>query len=150
VTAPSDMATRAVPPAVRWAMVGLVLGLGLWGALSWSLIPQAVDGRLDHIGYHSDTGYRFWVLELDGDRSLVVDRQVVNALGPAKMEGRTVTKDRWSTTLHVGDRTVPLRPSRAFWQVLVSLVALCFLGLRPWRARPSTGTDGLPPVGGSG
>jgi hypothetical protein len=123
---------------VRGAMVGLVLGIGLWGALSWSLIPQAIDGRVDAIGYHSDTGYRFWVLELDDGRSLVVDRQVVNALGPAEMEGHTVAKDRWSTTLHVGDRTVDLRPSRAFWQVAVALVALSFLGLRPWRARPGS------------
>ena len=93
--------------AIRWAMVGLVLVLGLWGALSWSLIPQAVDGRVDRIGYHSDTGYRFWVLRLDDGRALVVDRQVVSTLGPAKMEGRAVSKDRWSTTLHVGNRTTP-------------------------------------------
>ena len=136
--------------AIRWAMVGLVLVLGLWGALSWSLIPQAVDGRVDRIGYHSDTGYRFWVLRLDDGRALVVDRQVVSTLGPAKMEGRAVSKDRWSTTLHVGNRTVDLRPSRAFWQVLAALGALCFLGLRPWRARPPTGTEGLPSVGGPG
>lgn len=136
--------------AVRWAMVVLVLAVGLWGALSWSLIPLAVDARVDRIGFHSDSAYRFWVLELSDGRTLVVDRQVVNTIGPAKMEGRTVTKDRWSTTMQVGRRTVDLEPSRAFWQVLAALVALCFLGLRPWRARPSTGAKGLPPAGGTG
>ncbi len=123
------------PTAVRWAMVALVVASGLWGAFSWSLIPVAIDAHVDNVGHHSGTGYRFYVLYLDDGRSLVVDRHVVDAMGSESLKGHDIEKDRWSSELRVGERSLSLRPSRAFWQVGASLVALSFLGLRPWRGR---------------
>ena len=54
-------------------------------------------------------------------------------------EGREISTDAWSRTLRTGDHTIDLGLSTAFWQVTVALGALCFLGLRPWRATPAGG-----------
>lgn len=121
---------------VRWAMVLLVLAPGLWGAFSWSLIPVSIDAHVDNVGHHFGTGYHFYVLYLDDGRSLVVDRHVIDAMDGESLKGHDIDKDRWSTSLAVGDRSLRLRPSAAFWQVSAALASLCFLGLRPWRTRP--------------
>lgn len=128
-------------------MVALVLGIGTWGALSWSLIPTAIDARVDDVEDQSETGYRFRQLILDDGRTLVVDRQMVDAIGRGDLRGRTLQTSRWSTTLRSGDRSMSLQPSPAFWQVTASLVILSFLGLRPWRARTArTSSTPSPPT----
>src|SRR5690606_37912730 len=77
---PHGSGSTVRPAVVRrmasWAMVAFVAALGLWGALSWSLIPAGVAGRIVDVEHYSDTGYRFRVFELDSGRSLVVDRQI--------------------------------------------------------------------------
>lgn len=126
---------------MRWVLMAVVAGLGLWGALSWSLIPVSLNGRISTVEYYSDSGLRFMEVHLHGGSTVVVDRRVTIAAGN-ELQEKQVTKDAWSRTLHVGDRTVTLAPSPAFWQTAVALGFLCFCGLRPWRARPDPPGDG--------
>lgn len=112
----------------------LVVALGAWGGLRWSLIPVAVEGRIATVHYVSDNGYRLRELALTDGRSLIVDRDVVARFGSKDdLAGQSITKTAGDWSVQIGGKTRPLRPSVAFWQVTIALVALAAVSLgRRW------------------
>lgn len=95
--------------------IGLVLAAGnLWYAASRSLIPWALDNRVErtelrwekHPGL--DDVHLIW---LDNGRELQVDANISTAL----TEGVRVQKAAWSRAIQVDGHTVPLEWSADFW-----------------------------------
>ena len=129
-------------PWVRSATVAImalcVLGIGLVGALRWTLIPLAVNGRVEKSEQQDGTSEHFRTIDLENGQSLVVDRSLVKRAGGREaLNGAEVHKEQWQRTLVVGGRSVALHPSVEFWRTLAALallvgVALCgFAAARP-------------------
>ena len=122
-------------PWVRSATVAImalcVLGIGLVGALRWTLIPLAVNGRVEKSEQQDGTSEHFRTIDLENGQSLVVDRSLVKRAGGREaLNGAEVQKEQWQRTLVVGGRLVALHPSVEFWRTLAALallvgVALC-------------------------
>lgn len=135
----------------RWRAVPLMLaGLclvtlagGLWGALSWSLIPQRLDGTIEKVQYESESGYRWRILTLEDGTRQVIDRRIINPFSDWRdLEGQAIRKDRGETRVHIGERTVGLVPSIEFWKVLFCLTATS--GVVLWRARSMPHREATP------
>ncbi len=121
-------------PWVRSATVAImalcVLGIGLVGALRWTLIPLAVNGRVEMSGYQDGTGEHFRTLDLEDGRSVVVDRSLVERAGGRNvLEGAEVRKESWQATLAVDDHRIVLRMSSEFWRTIASLAFLVAVGM---------------------
>lgn len=85
----------------------LVVALGAWGGLRWSLIPVAVEGRIATVHYVSDNGYRLRELALTDGRSLIVDRDVVARFGSKDdLAGQSITKTAGDWSVQIGGKTL--------------------------------------------
>lgn len=121
----------------RWtiAVAGLAtVALGAWGALSWSLIPVAIDGRITAVGYQSDTGLRWRVIGLSNGGDRVVDGAL---LGDRRhLVGKGIEKRRFSSTVTIGSRRTPLVVSPVSWKVIAVLSLFAAFAAARTRARP--------------
>lgn len=124
------------------AMALAVVGIGAFGALRWSLIPIHVDGRIERVDYYDDTGDHFRVLVFDDDRALVVDRELVRALGGRyRIEGQRLHKNGWDRAVSIDGHTAGLHPSAASWRVAATLVLLTAASsARRWRRTTTRST----------
>ena len=108
-------------------MLTVVLGLGTVGAFRWTLIPFAIDGRVDSVGSVDGTAadgpaHHLRTLEV-GDESFVVSRSLVTGVGGDKaIRGATLRKDRWQTTLQINGEPVALAVPEEFWRTIVALL----------------------------
>lgn len=108
-------------------MLTVVLGLGTVGAFGWTLIPFAIDGRVDSVGSVEGTAadgpaHHLRTLEV-GDESFVVSRSLVTDIGGDKaMRGATLRKERWQTTLQINGDPVALAVPEEFWRTIVALL----------------------------
>ena len=107
------------------------LALAFAGAASFerSLITLALDDEVVSINYLSESGdVLMWVGFRDAG-TMAVDTAVVDSL----RVGDRVEKSAWSTSLEVGEGSVPLRPSGEFWRLVVAqsvvLIVATFLVL---------------------
>jgi hypothetical protein len=113
----------------------LVLGLGtlalcvfnLYVLIYRSLIPVSVDGvvtgtevRIEKLPGTDDVH----IVVIDG-RQIHVDSSIEGALS----KGERVSKAAFSTSLETSDGPLPLRPSTAFWRMLIVMPAMLALTL---------------------
>jgi hypothetical protein len=112
-----------------------VLGLGtlalcvfnLYVLIYRSLIPVSVDGvvtgtevRIEKLPGTDDVH----IVVIDG-RQIHVDSSIEGALS----KGERVSKAAFSTSLETSDGPLPLRPSTAFWRMLIVMPAMLALTL---------------------
>jgi hypothetical protein len=121
--------------ALLVALGTFTVAVGVWGALGWSLIPVGLDGTIERVDYHDDTGLHFVVLSLTDGRDLIVDTRVVPPSDWKRAKGARVHKAAGDTVLVVGGRRRRLAPSLDFWKVSISLVALSAFTVHRHRRR---------------
>lgn len=117
------------------------LALGLWGVLSWTLIPQGFRGEIESVRYQSETGYMLRVLQLADGRSFVVDHSVVDAWGDRRaLVGADIKTGSWQASVEVSRRHYPLAMTLNGLKVMGFLAITCTLAFRRqlsmwWRRR---------------
>ena len=116
----------------RWASVVTGLVVLVTGGISvarWTLIPLEIDSTVESTSWVDSTTGRLRTLQLEDGRNLVIDLELLErAGGPKSVEGATVRKDRWESTVDIGDSTVSLRVSYVVWHTLLSILFLIALG----------------------
>lgn len=137
----------------RWASVVTGLIVLVTGGISvarWTLIPLEIDSTVESTSWVDSTTGRLRILQLDDGRNLVIDRELLErAGGPEAVEGATVRKDRWESTLDIGGSTLSLRVSGVVWRTLLAILFLVALGgwLRRRTNAPMVGTGTRVPPG---
>lgn len=116
---------------------------GTWGALTWSLIPLQLDGRIQRVQFMSESGYRWRILTLDDGTRLVIDGRVTHPLGDwDELPGQPIEKGTGDRAVRIGDRTWGLAPSTEMWKVLGVLTGVSALVLWRWRRHSEGATPG--------
>ena len=94
-------ARAATPIVLTFAAVALAV-VATAAALVQTTIPLAIDAEIESLVLHhrSDPATRFWTMELDNGRTLIVDRSVDDVLEP----GDHVHKAAWSRTVEAAGR----------------------------------------------
>ncbi len=133
------MVVVVTAPNSRTILVALgfvTLLVGAIGALSWTLIPQRVDGEVRSTE-NAEEGPAFRVITLDDGRNLTVDVTLFRRLGAQNLSDHRIEKARGERYIRVGTRTVPLGVSSEFWktEAMLALVVLLALGRHRVRGR---------------
>lgn len=131
-------------------LVAAVTTVGLWATTAWSLVPRGLDARVVEVRWHSDSGLRFQEIHLDDGRVWVVDRALGEKILGASRSGdnSNVTKAPGALTLRVGEKSIDLGLSRAWWEttLAIALLGTATIGRSMVRDRdrsadPSLGSD---------
>ncbi len=126
--------TQAPATSTRW-WVGVLgaasLGVALWGAAQWSLIPQSLNGTVSEVGYQSESGYRWRTLQLTTGKTYVIDRRITDQFEDWQaMDGERITKPAGGRTVQVGTETANLALSVEFWKVFLTMGAVAVVAWR--------------------
>lgn len=114
-----------------------ILAVGWFGILRWTLIPLAIDARIDDTSYEGRTAGHFRVLYLSDGSELVVDQEFFERAKVRLHHGSTITKDTWETDVVLAGRAVPLRIPPDIWRTIAALTVP--VGIGWWlRRRRST------------
>ena len=130
---------RTEPAGVRPALVLIALvtvGLAVWGALSWTLIPPALDTAA--VGTSWSEGGPPWKEVHTPDRALTVHTDLFERMGgDSGLAGQPLEKKAWSRTLRVGGREVALDVPWTSWKAVLVVAGLVVVALvRTDRRRP--------------
>jgi len=142
---------RAPRSATAWVavMTGLVvLGAGLISVVRWTLIPAAIDSRVESTSWVDSTTGHLRTLKLTDGRSLVVGRELLErAGGPPAFDGATIRKARWERSVHIDNTEIPLPVTADMWRTVAAIVFLVAFGW--WlRTRIRLGTPTVDPGSG--
>ncbi|MCB0916568.1 MAG: hypothetical protein KDC23_12845 [Actinobacteria bacterium] len=115
----------------------LILAVGWLGVLRWTLIPLAIDARIDDTSYEGRTAGHFRVLYLSNGSELVVDQEFFERAEVQLHHGSTITKAAWESDVVLAGRSVPLRIATDVWRTMVALAVPVGIGwwLRRRRSR---------------
>lgn len=106
----------------------LILAVGWFGVLRWTLIPVGIDAQVDDTSYEGRTAGHFRVLYLSDGRDLVVDREFFERAEVQLHHGSTIAKDAWDTDVVLAGRPVPLRVSADVWRTIIAVTVPVGIG----------------------
>ena len=128
-----------VPRRDLWVRVAAatILLMGMVGVLDLTLIPHGLDDTYRGLTASND-GPDYATLYTHESGAVPTFAVVIERAGgrEAFHDGQSVRKERWSTTMQLGDREVALTPPVALYEYLGALVLLVAVGLWRWSRRP--------------
>ncbi len=134
---------------IRWwtgiVAGALILAVGWFGVLNWTLIPLGLDARVEDTSWEGRTAGHFRVLYLSDGSERVVDREFFERVQLQLGHGSTIAKDTWDTDVVIAGRPVPLQISTDVWRTIIAVTVPVGVGwwVR-WSRRKRTSTTALP------
>jgi hypothetical protein len=121
-----------------FVLIGAVtVGLAVWGALSWTLIPAGL--RTTAVGTTWSEGGPPWKEVHTSGGAITVHTELYERMGGEDgLPGQPLDKDRWERTVRVGGRDVALDVPWTSWKVVLLVAGLVVTALvrlgRRWPA----------------
>lgn len=116
----------------RWvaALTGLVvLVAGVVSIAQWTLIPFAIDSRIESTSYQDSTTGHLRTLTLADGRSIVIGRELLERAGGSHaLDGAAIRKASWERRIYVDDTPIPLPVTFDMWRTVAAVVFLIGFG----------------------
>lgn len=137
---------RRLQLAAHLLLSVVMVALGVWAGLRWSLIAVEVDARITTTAW-AEEGPDFKVVVLEGDRALTIDDGLMDRMGePDALIGQELRHEPMSATLHINGRVVDLLWSSTATRATLLLGAIAVVGIaRTRRAEPRRSVQQVSP-----
>lgn len=120
-------------------LIGAVaVGLSVWGALSWTLIPIGLDTTA--VATTWSEGGPPWKEVHTADGAITVHTDLYEQMGGEEgLPGQALEKEPWARTVRVGGQDVPLDVPWTSWKAVLVVAVLVVAALVRLRRRPPDG-----------